>query len=148
MAEGERQRADQAFHELPVGTDMGSIEYTMSQERVERHLRATHQTPYPESGGERLAPVSILASDGIWLAESQFDIGESVHAGQRLEILNVPIVGSRVRVSGKVIDKFEKGGRQFVVMDAGSEDARGRVLARGRMTGGGAHRPGGGAPGH
>jgi len=39
MAEGERQRADQAFHELPVGADMGSIEYTLSQERVERHLR-------------------------------------------------------------------------------------------------------------
>jgi hypothetical protein len=69
MPEGARQRADQAFHELPVGADMGSIEYTASDQRVERHLRATHQTPYPESGGERLAPVSMLASDGIWLAE-------------------------------------------------------------------------------
>ena len=146
MLEGERQRADQAFHDLPVGTDMGSIEYTISEERVARHLRATHQTPYPESGGERLAPVSILASDGIWLAESQFDISESVHAGQRLEILNVPMVGSRVKVSGRVADKFEKGGRQFVVMDVVSEDDRGRVLARGRMTGVARYRPEGGAP--
>src|SRR3990172_10184381 len=101
MTEGERQRADQAFHELPVGTEMGSIEYTISKERVERHLRATHQTLYPESGGGRLAPVSILASDGIWLAEARFDISESVHAGQRLEILNIPIVGSRGRGGGK-----------------------------------------------
>ena len=146
MSEGERQRADQAFHELPVGTDMGSIEYTISEERVERHLRATHQTPYPESDGEKLAPVSILASDGIWLAESQFDISESVHAGQRLEILNVPIVGSRVKVSGRVVEKFEKGGRQFVVMDVVSEDDRGRVLAHGRMTGVARYRPEGGAP--
>ena len=145
MSEGERQRADQAFHELPVGTDMGSIEYTVSEERVERHLGATHQTPYPESDGERLAPVSILASDGIWLAESQFDISESVHAGQRLEILNIPIVGSRVKVSGRVVDKFEKGGRQFVVMDVVSEDDRGRVLARGRMTGVARYRPEGSA---
>jgi len=145
MAESERQKADQAFHELPVGTEMGSIEYTISPERVERHLRATHQTPYPESGGERLAPVSILASDGIWLAEARFDIGESVHAGQRIEILNVPIVGSRVKVSGRVVDKFEKGGRQFVVMDVLSEDDRGRVLARGRMTGVARYRPEGGA---
>ena len=146
MSKGERQRADQAFHELPVGTDMGSIEYTISEERVERHLGATHQTPYPESDGERLAPVRILASDGIWLAESQFDISESVHAGQRLEILNIPIVGSRVKVSGKVVDKFEKGGRQFVVMDVVSEDDRGRVLARGRMSGVARYRPEGGAP--
>src|SRR3989304_6949025 len=108
MSEGERQRADQAFHELPIGTDRGSIEYTVSEERVERHLRATHQARYPESGGERLAPVSILASDGIWLAESQFDISESVHAGQRLEILNVPIVGSRVKVGGPGAAKVEE----------------------------------------
>ena len=141
MPEDERQKADRAFHELPVGTDMGSIEYTLSEERVERHLRATHQTPYPQTDGEKLAPVSILASDGIWLAEAQFDISESVHAGQRLEILNVPVVGSRVKVSGKVADKFEKGGRQFVVMDVVSEDDRGRVLARGRMTGVARYRP-------
>jgi hypothetical protein len=29
------------------------------------------------------------------LAEERFDIGESVHAGQRLEIVNLPIVGTR-----------------------------------------------------
>src|SRR3990170_7597339 len=145
MLEGERKRADQAFHELPVGTDIGSIEYTVSEERVERHLQATHQTSYPEVDGEKLALVSILASDGIWLAESKFDISESVHAGQRLEILNVPIIGSRVKVSGRVADKFEKGGRQFVVMDVVSEDDRGRVLARGRMTGVARYRPEGSA---
>jgi hypothetical protein len=145
MPEPERQRADQAFHELPIGTDMGSIEYTLAEDRVERHLRATHQQPYPTVDGERYAPVSILASDGIWLAESRFDIGESVHAGQQMEIVNLPIVGSRVKVSGKVVDKFEKGGRQFVVMDVLSEDDRGRVLARGRMTGVARYRPEGGA---
>jgi hypothetical protein len=145
MAQGERQKADRAFHDLPVGTDMGTIEYELSEERVARHLEATHQTHYPESGGEKLAPVSILASDGIWLAEARFDISESVHAGQRLEVVNLPIVGSRVRVSGKVVDKFEKGGRQFVVMEVVSEDDRGRVLARGRMTGVARYRPEGGA---
>ena len=141
MTEDERQRADQAFHELPVGTEIGSIEYSLSEDRVERHLRATHQSPYPESGGERLAPVSILASDGIWLAESQFDIGESVHAGQRLEIVNLPIVGTKVTVAGRVEDKFEKGGRLFVVMELTSTDDRGRMLARGRMTGVARYRP-------
>jgi hypothetical protein len=135
MDDGGRPRADRAFHDLPVGTDLGSIEYALSEERVDRHLRATHQTPYPAQDGERLAPVSMLASDGIWLAEARFDISESVHAGQLMEVVNIPIVGTRVRVSGKVTDKFEKGGRQYVVIDVVSEDDRGRVLARGRMTG-------------
>ena len=137
----DRQRADVAFHELPVGIDLGSVEYELSQQVVDRHLRATHQTPYPASGGERYAPVSILASDGIRLAEEQFDIGESVHAGQRLEIVNLPIIGTKVTVAGRVEDKFEKGGRLFVVMELVSTDDRGRLLARGRMTGVARYRP-------
>jgi hypothetical protein len=79
--------------------------------------------------------VIILASDGIRLAEERFDIGESVHAGQRLEVANLPIVGAWVTVKGRVSDKFKKGGRQFVVMELTSEDDRGRLLARGVMTG-------------
>lgn len=141
MPEKERKRADLAFHELPVGVDLGSIEYELSERLVDRHLKATHQTPYPSAGGERYAPVSILASDGIRLAEERFDIGESVHAGQRLEIVNLPIVGTKVTVAGRVEDKFEKGGRLFVVMELTSTDDRGRLLARGRMTGVARYRP-------
>jgi hypothetical protein len=139
-----RTRADQAFHELPVGADLGSVEYELTERLVDRHLRATHQTPYPQSGDERYAPASILASDGIRLAQERFDIGESVHAGQRLEVVNLPVVGTRVTVAGRVTDKFEKGGRLFVVMDLTSTDERGRLLARGRMTGVARYRPGGG----
>lgn len=145
MTDGERKRADLAFHELPIGTDLGSVEYELSGRFVDRHLQATHQTPYAESGGERFAPASILASDGIRLAEERFDIGESVHAGQRLEIVNLPIVGTKVTVAGRVEDKFEKRGRLFVVMELISTDDRGRLLARGRMTGVARYRPEGSA---
>ncbi len=141
MPDNERKRADLAFHELPIGTDLGSVEYELSERFVDRHLKATHQTPYPASGGDRFAPASILASDGIRLAEERFDIGESVHAGQRLEVVNLPIVGTRVTVAGRVEDKFEKGGRLFVVMELTSTDDRGRLLARGRMTGVARYRP-------
>ena len=130
-----KPKAQLAFHSLPVGTDLGSIEYSVTEELVARHLQATHQSSYPPSGGERLAPVSILAGDGIRLAEAGFDISESVHAGQRLEVVNAPIVGSRVTVRGRVVDKFEKGGRQYVVIDTVAEDDRGRLLARGRTVG-------------
>ncbi len=89
----------------------------------------------PSQGGLQLAPVSILASDGIRLAQARYDISESVHAGQRLEVVNPPIVGSQVTVRGRMVDKFEKGGRQYTVIETVSEDDRGRLLARGRTVG-------------
>ena len=141
----DRTRADVAFHSLPAGTDLGSVTYELSEELARRHLHATHQAEYPPQGGQRFAPVSILASDGIRLVQARFDIGESVHAGQRLEVVNLPIVGSRMTVRGRVTDKFEKGGRQFVVVETTSEDDRGRLLARGRMVGVARYRPEGDA---
>ncbi len=137
----ERPEAKLAFHEVPLGTDMGSVTYELSESRVRRHREATHQSSYPAQGGQELAPVSILASDGIRLAEERYDISESVHAGQRLEIVSPPIVGSRVTVRGRLVDKFEKGGRQFVVIDTVSQDDGGRLLARGRMVGVARYRP-------
>ena len=134
-----------AFHEIPLGTDLGSVDYELTESRVRRHREATHQSPYPPLRGQQLAPVSILASDGIRLAEARYDISESVHAGQRLEIISPPIVGSRITVRGRLVDKFEKGGRQFVVIDTVSQDDAGHLLARGRMVGVARYRPDGDA---
>jgi hypothetical protein len=141
----EREKAQAAFDSVAVGTDLGSVQYELTEDVVRRHIEATHQAPYPQEGGARFAPVSILASDGIRLAQAHFDISESVHAGQRLEVVNLPLVGSQVTVRGSVVDKFEKGGRMFVVVDTTSEDDGDRLLARGRMVGVARYRPEGGA---
>ncbi len=145
MPSDERPKALRAFHDVDVGTDFGGFEYTLSEELVRRHLEATRQEPYPSGDGERFAPVSLLASDGIRLAETQFDIAESVHAGQRLDVVNLPIVGTTVTVSGRLVEKFERKGRYYSVVETVSRDDRGRVLVRGRMVGVLQYRPGGSA---
>src|SRR3989304_1618707 len=55
----DREKAQAAFHSVPVGTDVGSVQYELTEEVVRRHLEATHQTPYPPEGGGRFAPGSI-----------------------------------------------------------------------------------------
>ena len=141
MTKRDRPGAQVAFHEIPLGADLGSVTYELSENLARRHVQATHQSPYPAQDGQQLAPVSMLAGDGIRLVQARYDIAESVHAGQRLEIVNLPIVGSRVTVRGRLVDKFEKRGRQYVVVETVSEDDRGRLLARGRMVGVARYRP-------
>ena len=72
MSDGGRPDAKLAFHEIPVGADLGSIDYEVDEKLVRRHLQATHQSSYPAQEGRQLVPASILASDGIRLAEAQF----------------------------------------------------------------------------
>jgi hypothetical protein len=141
MTKPDRLDAKLAFHDIPIGADLGSVDYEITDSLARRHLQSTHQTEYPTEGDLSFAPASILASDGIRLAETRYDISESVHAGQRLEVLDLPIVGSTVTVSGRLTDKFERKGRQYVVMETDSRDDRGRLLARGRMVGVARYRP-------
>ena len=121
-----------ALHKVPVGTALGSIQYEVDSDFVRRHRLATHQSSYPSRDRLELAPVSLLAADGLRLAESNYDVSGLVHTGQLLEIVEPPVVGSRVTVSGKLIDRIEKRGRQYLTIETISRDDRGRPLARGR----------------
>ncbi len=120
------------FERIQPGDPIGPFDYELSEELVERHLGATEQERYPDP---HQAPVSLLAADGVQLADRFFDISQSVHAGQRLEVVRVPRVGDRLTVSGKARDKFVKRGRRYVVTDTLTTNARGELVARGTTTG-------------
>jgi acyl dehydratase len=120
------------FDRIQPGDPIGPFAYELGEELVDRHLRATDQEPYPDP---RLAPVSLLAADGVALADRFFDISQSVHAGQRLRVYRVPRIGDRLTVRGEARDKFVKRGRRYVVTDTVTSDAGGEPVARGTTTG-------------
>jgi acyl dehydratase len=122
------------FEEIKTGDAIGPFEYELTETLVDRHRRATEQAPYPDP---RLAPVSILAADGVQMADQFFDISQSVHAGQRLEVVRIPLLGEWLRVSGQAREKFVKRGRRYVVTDTVTTGDGGAsdVVARGTTTG-------------
>lgn len=119
------------FDAIEPGQSVGEFSYLLDQRTVERHLRATQQERYPHP----YAPVSILAADGVNLADRNFDISQSVHAGQQLEVLALPRLGSTLTVRGHAIDKFVKRGRRYVQTATETCDETGRQIARGLTTG-------------
>lgn len=126
------ERPSVPFDALEPGQLLGELAYVLSPEVVDRHRRATEQRPYADPA---LAPVSILAADGVNLADRHYDISQSVHAGQRLEIARIPRIGERLVVSGVARDKFTKKGRRYVVADTRTCDAGGGLIASGTLTG-------------
>jgi acyl dehydratase len=119
------------FDAIEPGQEVGSFSYALDEETVSRHLRATQQEPYPGPW----APVSILAADGVNLADRHFDISRSVHAGQQLEVLALPRLGATLTVRGRAVRKFVKRGRRYVETATETSDDAGLVVARGTTTG-------------
>jgi hypothetical protein len=130
---GEREeRPAVPFERIEPGEPVGTLEYELSEDFVGRHLRATQQEPYDDPS---IAPISILAAEGVNLADRFWDISESVHAGQQLEVLALPRLGDVLTVTGVARDKFVKKGRRYVVAETNTRNARGEPIARGVVTG-------------
>jgi acyl dehydratase len=127
-----KNRPKVPFDRIRPGDPIGPFAYELSEELVDRHRRATEQARYPDP---RRVPVSLLAADGVQLADRFFDISQSVHAGQRLEVVRVPLLGEELTVRGEARDKFVKRGRRYVVTETLTTNARGEVVARGTTTG-------------
>jgi len=127
-----KNRPKVPFDRIQPGQPIGPFAYELTEDLVDRHRRATEQARYPDP---RRVPVSLLAADGVQLADRFFDISQSVHAGQRLEVAQVPLLGDELTVRGEARDKFVKRGRRYVVTETVTTNARGEVVARGTTTG-------------
>ncbi len=127
-----KDRQKVPFDELKEGDPLGEYSYELTPELVERHRAATDQASYAD---DAYAPVSILAADGVNLADQFWDISASVHAGQKTEILEIPRMGDTLTVTGVVAQKFVRKGRRYVVSRTRTCDSSGRVLANGETTG-------------
>jgi acyl dehydratase len=127
-----KARATVPFDEIEPGDPLGTFSYDVTEELADRHRRATEQAPYPDP---TIAPISMLAADGVNLADRFWDISQAVHAGQVLTVNALPRIGDRLTVTGVARDKFVKRGRRYVVSETHTANARGEEIVRGLMTG-------------
>lgn len=126
-----RGRPTVPFDAIEPGADVGSFSYALDEKTVSRHLCATQQAPLPAPH----APVSLLAADGVNLADRHYDISQSVHAAQRLEVHALPRLGSTLTVSGRAAAKWVHKGRRYVEIDTETRDDSGTRIATGITTG-------------
>ena len=126
-----RGRSTVPFDSVEPGAEVGSISYLLDEKTVSRHLRATQQAPYPGP----FAPLSILAADGVNLADRHYDISQSVHAAQRIEVFALPRLGSTLTVRGRAAAKWVHKGRRYVEIDTETIDDAGVRIATGVTTG-------------
>ena len=69
------------------------------------------------------------------MRHSRYIIPAGLHAKMQMEFLEPLRPGMRVRSYGKVIDKFEKRGRYYMVTEFATKDEEsGAVLVRGQFT--------------
>ena len=85
-----------------------------------------------EDSGRELAPACVTDNDYVGLWMSDFTTKEAVHAKAEHHYLNSPIVGKRLDVTGRILDKYTRRGRDFLVLESETTDEDGVKLVESR----------------
>ena len=123
------------FEAITIGQDMGTFEMTLDEETVRDRMDLVRW----QAGG---LVEKGLAAPGLTIshhARMKFDalpaMRVSIWAKSEQEFLKPMKVGSRIFISGKIVDKYTRRGRNYIVTELETTDESGEVLLRSRETG-------------
>jgi len=117
---------------LRVGEEFVSDDHLVIPEDIEAYGFAV-EDDHPWLA-EEVAPPTLMANQALHLRHSRYIVHAGLHARMEFNFLEPIRLGMRVRTRGKVIDKYERRGKPYMVTEYVTEDDTGRVLVRGQFT--------------
>ena len=134
------------YEVVTVGEEFMSDDFLIKPEDVETFAFAVedHDPWYFEGsddapagspfGGKITHPV-LVGNQALFMRHSKYIVPAGLHAKMQYEFVEPLRVGMRVRTRGKLIDKYEKRGRHYMVTEFATRDEEtGTVLVRGQFT--------------
>ena len=116
-------RKELIYDQLEIGEPLGSYEYLLTQEMLDA---------FRQSVGDPEAPYPTLAvkHDSTALQMVYYDNTGGVNAGNEVEFFNPPVPGKRIKVAGRVADKYARRDKPYLVIEATAIDEDGRLLEK------------------
>ena len=111
------------YDEIVIGEELGSYEYLLTQEMLDNFRAAVEDPDAPY-------PTLAVKHDATALALVYDDQTGGVNAGNEVEFFNPPIPGKRVKVTGRVYDKYLRRDKPYMVIEATAEDEDGRLIEK------------------
>ena len=111
------------YDQLEIGEELGSYEYLLTQEMLD-NFRASIDDP------EGCFPTLAVKHDATALAMVYDDTTGGVNAGNQVEFFNPPILGKKIKVTGRVADKYMRRDKPYLVIEATAVDEDGRLLEK------------------
>jgi acyl dehydratase len=122
------------YEAIPIGMDLGTFEMTLDDETVKKRIELV-QWQAKGLAEKGFAPPGLTISHHARMKfEALPEMRVSIWAKSEHEFLKPMKLGSKIFISGKVVDKYVKRGRNYLVTDLETVDEAGEVLLRSRET--------------
>ena len=127
-----------SYETIKIGEDLGTEEIVITDDLIRTYTHAI-ETDHPwyfedSPFGGRIVPPTIFDNETLRLLDSKYARFGSIHAKQAWEFKNPVRPGMKCRISVRVIDKYIKRDRGYIVMEMVATDENGVEICRGRHT--------------
>ena len=130
------------YEAVTVGEEFMSDDFLIKPEDVETFAFAVddHDPWYfedspPSPFGGKIAHPVLMGNQALLMRHGKYIVPAGLHAKMQYEFVEPFRAGMRVRTRGKLIDKYEKRGRHYMVTEFVTRDEEsGTVLTRGQFT--------------
>jgi hypothetical protein len=111
------------YDRVQVGEELGTYEYVLTQEMVDEYRKSVDDP-------EGVFPTIAVKHDATALALAYNDTTGGVNAGNEIELHNPPIPGKKIRVTGRIHDKYSRRDKPYLVIEATAVDEDGRLIEK------------------
>jgi hypothetical protein len=112
-----------SYDRVQIGEELGSYEYVLTQEMVDEYRKSVDDP-------EGVFPTIAVKHDATALALAYNDTTGGVNAGNEIELHNPPIPGKKIRVIGRIHDKYSRRDKPYLVIEATAVDEDGRLIEK------------------
>jgi len=124
------------YEDIPIGMEMGPLELTMDDTFFdERMVSIQWLNNAPLKSQELMPPGITIVNHAKMKFMALPNMKASIWAKSEHEFIKPIKYGSKVTIRGKVIEKFEKRGRNYVISEYETVDENGDLLLRSWETG-------------
>ncbi len=123
-----------------LGAELEPMEVTLNEQLVGKRLWAndTYNPWYMEDSpfGGRIVPPTMLSLVQIPMIWGFYTMppGGSVNARQELDFIHPVMMGARIRVTGKLVGKYERKGRTLFTFEFSARDENGTEVVHMKRT--------------
>lgn len=124
------------FASIPLGLDLGEWEMILEEKTVQAYADQVQWADRSIMENKGFAPPGISIDLHPQMQFAKFPwLKSAIWAKSEHEFLRPFPIGSRIRIRGKIVDKFVKRGKYYKVAEFETLDEEGRVIMRSRETG-------------
>jgi hypothetical protein len=116
------------FDRIQVGEDLGTLDYVLTAEMIADYRRVVDNphAAYPTVAARHPANLFYRRYSGRMRVPN---------TGQDSQYFNPPVSGKRITVSAKIVDKYVRRDKPYLIVEATATDEDGRLIEISRLVG-------------